>query len=74
MLFTRPSTTSWVARTSYWPPTTLVGVFQMSCEDIENPRLLSIAEKTMWLKFKIMHVKGKLNDGPICVQAGRGPN
>ena len=33
-------------------------------EDIENPRLLSIAEKNMWFKFKIIYVKGKLNDGP----------
>ena len=39
--------------TGYKP---LVGVFAKSLEDIENPRLLSIAEKTMWFKFKTIHV------------------
>ena len=42
----------------------LVGVLAKSLEDIENPRLLSIAEKTMWFKFKTIHVPGKLNNGP----------
>ena len=50
----------------------LVGVFKKSLEDIEDPRLLSIAEKTMWFKFKIIHVQGKLNNGPhyMCRQGG----
>ena len=42
----------------------LLGVFQKDLGDNENPRLLSIAEKTMWFKFKIIYVKRKLNDGP----------
>ena len=42
----------------------LVGVFAKNLEDIENPRLLSIAEKTMWFKFTTIHVPGKLNNGP----------
>ena len=42
----------------------LVGVFNKNLEDIENPRLLSIAEKTMWFKFTTIHVPGKLNNGP----------
>ena len=42
----------------------LVGVFAKNLEDIEKPRLLSIAEKTMWFKFTTIHVPGKLNNGP----------
>ena len=42
----------------------MVGVFAKNLEDIENPRLLSIAEKTMWFKFTTIHVPGKLNNGP----------
>ena len=42
----------------------LVGVFTKNLEDIENPRLLSIAEKTMWFKFTTIHVPGKVNNGP----------
>ena len=41
----------------------LVGVFGMNLEDIENPRLLSLAERMMWFKFKIIHVHGKVNIG-----------
>ena len=42
----------------------LVGVFAKNLEDIENPRLLSIAEKTKWFKFTTIHVPGKLDNGP----------
>ena len=42
----------------------LVGVFAKNLEDIENPRLLSIADKTMWFKFTTIHVPGNLNNGP----------
>ena len=42
----------------------LLGVFEKSFADIQNPRLLSIAEKTLWFKFKVIHVPGRLNSGP----------
>ena len=53
----------------------LIGVFQKPLGDIENPRLLSIAEKTLWFKFKVIHVEGKLNDGPDYMsRQGGDPN
>ena len=53
----------------------LVGVFAKTLEDIENPRHLSITEKTMWFKFKTIHVPGKLNNGPDYMsRQGGDPN
>ena len=42
----------------------LFGVFQKSLADIQNPRLLSMAEKALWIKFKVVYVEGRLNNGP----------
>ena len=42
----------------------LVGLFAKSFSEIQNPRLLSIVEKTLWYKFRTIHVPGKFNNGP----------
>ena len=42
----------------------LVGLFAKSFSEIQNPRLLSIVEKTLWYKFSVIHVPGKYNNGP----------
>ena len=41
----------------------LIGLFQKYLTDIQNFRLLSIAEKTLWFKFRVIHVEEKLNNG-----------
>ena len=33
-------------------------------EDIDNPRLLKLKEKTLAWRFKVVHVRGKVNIGP----------
>ena len=47
--------------TDYKP---LLGVFEKSFADIQNPRLLSLDEKTLYFKFKVIQVPGRLNNGP----------
>ena len=42
----------------------LVGLFEKPFTEIQNPRLLSIVEKTLWYKFRVIHVPGKVNCGP----------
>ena len=42
----------------------LVGLFEKPFTDIQNPRLLSIVEKTLWYKFRVIHVPGRVNCGP----------
>ena len=37
----------------------LLGVFRKPLADIQNPRLLSIAEKTLWFSFSLVHVPGR---------------
>ena len=41
----------------------LLGLFVISFVDIQNPRLLYLAEKTLWFKFKVVYVPGWLNNG-----------
>ena len=42
----------------------LLGVFRKPLEEIENPRLLSLVEKTLWFKFTMIHLPGKKNNSP----------
>ena len=42
----------------------LFGVFQKYLADIQNPKLLSMAKKALWIKFKVVYVEGRLNNGP----------
>ena len=49
----------------------LIGVFPKNLENIENPKLLSMAEN-MWFKFKTIHVPVKLNDGPYYMSRHSG--
>ena len=42
----------------------LVGLFDKPISDIQNLRLQAIAEKTLWYKFKVIHVPGDQNVGP----------
>ena len=39
-----------------------LGVFDKSFADIQNPMILSLAEKTLWFKFKVVQVPGRLNN------------
>ena len=50
----------------------LLGVFNKPLEDIENPRLLSLVEKTLWFKFTPIHVPGRWNSGPDYMSRQRG--
>ena len=42
----------------------LVGLFDKQFSEIQNPRLLALVENTMWFKFNMIHVQGKINSGP----------
>ena len=43
----------------------LVGLLSdRSLADIDNPRLLLLKEKTLWFRFSIIHVPGKIHCGP----------
>ena len=43
----------------------LVGLFNdRNLADIQNPRLLSITEKTRWFRFTVIHVPGRRHCGP----------
>ena len=42
----------------------LLGVFKKPLADIQNPRLLALAEKTLWFRFTVIHVPDRLNSGP----------
>ena len=42
----------------------LLGLFKKQFSEIKNPRLLSLVEKTLWFRFDIIHVQGRINCGP----------
>ena len=42
----------------------LLGVFKRPLGEIDNPRLLNLVQKTLWYKFRMVHVPGKENPGP----------
>ena len=44
--------------------TTSHSVFRKPLGEIENPRLLSLVEKTLWFNFTKIHVPRKWNNGP----------
>ena len=35
-----------------------------SLADIQNPRLLSLKEKTLWFTFTVIHIPGRMHCGP----------
>ena len=51
----------------------LLCVFEKSFVDIQNPRLLSLVEKTLWFKFKVVHAPSKVNSDPDYM-SGQGGN
>ena len=42
----------------------LLGVFERPLGEIDNPRLSNLVNKTLWYKFRMVHVPGKENHGP----------
>lgn len=42
----------------------LLGLLARSFVDIQNTRRLSLAEKTLWFKFKVVNMPGWLNNVP----------
>ena len=42
----------------------LIGVFEKSLANIQNPRIPSITEKTLCFKFRVIHMESKLRNGP----------
>ena len=42
-------------------------MFKSNLSDIDNPRLLSIVERTLWFRFTAVHVPGVLHAGPDCL-------
>ena len=49
----------------------LIGVFKSNLSEISNPRLLSIVERTLWFRFKVVHVTGVCNNGPDYLSRGK---
>ena len=39
----------------------LLGVFKKPLGEIDNPRLLNLVQKTLWYKFRMVHIPGKGN-------------
>ena len=42
----------------------LLGFFEKSFANIQNPRLVSLTEKNLYFKFKVVTVPGRLKNGP----------
>ena len=52
----------------------LLGFFEKPLGEIDNPRLLNLVQKTLWYKFKMVHVPGKENPGPDYISRNFRPD